>query len=333
MFWAVTPTISAAQTFKNLANFDQTNGEQPVAGVVQGRSGDFYGTTDVGGAYSEGTVFKLTPGGVVTALYSFGTAENDGTEPQAGLVLATNGSFYGTTSRGGANRYGTVFEITPAGVETVLYSFCNLADCDDGGYPYAGLVQGTDGNFYGTTYEGGTSGDGTVFKLTSKGVLTTLHSFCTMSGCPDGENPYYAALIQGTDGNFYGFTYNGGANGDGTIFKISSSGTFTTVLSFDETDGYNPYAALVQAANGELYGVTEGGGSYGNHTSGTVFETTTAGKLSTLVDFDNTDGRNPEGALCRAPTGIFTEPRTTVEVPLPVRMVAEPCSRSRLLAS
>ena len=146
-------------------------------------------------------------------------------------MLATNGNFYGTSVEGGANRHGSVFEMTPAGAVTVLYSFCNVTNCDDGAYPYAGVIQGTDSNFYGTTYEGGTTDEGTVFKLTPAGKLTVLHSFCVPSkaDCSDGYNPY-AGLVQGTDGNFYGAAYNGGSEENGTIFRISPSGTFTLLV-------------------------------------------------------------------------------------------------------
>jgi uncharacterized repeat protein (TIGR03803 family) len=145
-----------------------------------------------------------------------------------GLVQASDGSFYGTTSNGGTSGYGTVFKITPAGALTTLYSFVG----SDGSYPYAGLVQGSDGNFYGTTAYGGTSSYGTIFKITPAGALTTLHSF-TYS---DGAYPY-ATLVQGTDGNFYGTTYYGGTSGYGTVFKITPAGALTTLHSFTYSDG------------------------------------------------------------------------------------------------
>jgi uncharacterized repeat protein (TIGR03803 family) len=144
-------------------------------------------------------------------LWSFGGG-NDGQEPYAGLIQGTDGNFYGTTVQGGASSDGTTFKITPAGVETVLWSF---GGGNDGQEPYAGLIQGTDGNFYGTTVQGGANSYGTIFKITPAGVETVLYSFEPGS---DAEFPT-AALIQGTDGHFYGTTYEGGANGDGTVFK------------------------------------------------------------------------------------------------------------------
>jgi uncharacterized repeat protein (TIGR03803 family) len=188
-----------------------SDGKNPEAGLVQGTDGNFYGTTFAGGAYGEGTVFKITAAGAETVLWSFGNG-NDGQEPYAGLIQGTDGNFYGTTVQGGASSDGTTFKITPAGVETVLWSF---GGGNDGQEPYAGLIQGTDGNFYGTTVQGGANSYGTIFKITPAGVETVLYSFEPGS---DAEFPT-AALIQGTDGHFYGTTYEGGANGDGTVFK------------------------------------------------------------------------------------------------------------------
>jgi len=187
-----------------LLNFNGTNGEQPYYGsLVQGADGNFYGTTDEGGALDDGTIFKMTAGGTPTTLYSF--SGGDGSGPYGGLIQATDGNFYGTTYRGGANSLGTIFKITPGGTLTTLYSFTNGAD---GELPFAGLTQATDGNFYGTTF-------GTIFKITPGGTLTTLYSFT-------GESRPHGGLIQATDGNLYGTTQYGGANGGlGTIFKIT----------------------------------------------------------------------------------------------------------------
>ncbi len=144
-----------------------------------------------------------------------------------------------------------------------------------------GWCKATDGNFYGTTYSGGAGiyGNGTVFKITPTGTLTTLYSFCTQSGCADGDNPA-AGLVQGTDGNFYGTTTGGGANNGGTVFKITPTGTLTTLYSFDFTDGRTPFAGLVQATDGNFYGTTVSGGASAD---GTVFSLT--GPSSTAVQF------------------------------------------------
>ena len=191
---------------------------------MQATDGSFYGTTSAGGVHGYGTVFKITPAGRLTSLHSFESATN-GANPNAGLVQATDGNFYGTTSGGGVNGHGTVFKITTSGRLTTLHSF----DSTDGAAPIAGLVQATDGNFYGTTSEGGINGYGTVFKLNPARRLTTLHNFDLTDGATR-----IAGLVQATDGNFYGTTYEGGAqaqhnncvsiqfsNGCGTIFKIT----------------------------------------------------------------------------------------------------------------
>jgi uncharacterized repeat protein (TIGR03803 family) len=286
----------SAQTFTNLVSFNGTNGAYPASmSLVQGTDGNLYGTTPIGGANGFGTVFRVTPTGTLTTLYNFCAQTNctDGSEPLAGLVLATNGTFYGTTSIGGANDDGTVFSITSGGTLTTLHSF----DLTDGGYPVAALIQGTNGNFYGVAGEGGTNNSGTVFSITSGGTLTTLHSF----DGTDGAQPY-AALVETTNGTFYGTTSNFGANRDGTVFSITSGGTLTTLHSFDGTDGAFPYAPLVQATNGTFYSTTTEGGANGY---GTVFSITAAGTLTTLHSFDSTDGSYPYAALVQATNGTF----------------------------
>jgi uncharacterized repeat protein (TIGR03803 family) len=247
-----------------------------------------------------GSVFKITPSGKLTTLHSF--CGWDGAYSYAGLVQDAAGNLYGTTQEGGLYEYyGTVFNITPSGTVTTLYSFGNGTD---GANPYAGLVQDAAGNLYGTTEEGGANGAGTVFKLTPSGTFTTLYTFCSKSGCKDGGNPE-AALVQATDGNLYGTTLYGGANcvpdgGCGTVFKITTGGALTTLHRFDEGDGANPYAALVQATDGNLYGTTESGGAVG---AGTVFKITPSGKLTTLHRFDVGDGANPNAGLVKYTDG------------------------------
>jgi uncharacterized repeat protein (TIGR03803 family) len=255
------------------------DGAVPAAGLVQATNGDFYGTTGAGGANNGGTVFKIAPSGTLTTLYSFcsqgGTLCTDGNCPVAALIQAANGDFYGTTEEGGANDGGTVFKITPSGTLTTLYRFCSQggAACTDGWLPTAGLVQSINGDFYGTTQVGGVENRGTVFKITPSGTLTALYSFCAQSGCTDGSYPI-AGLVQATNGEFYGTTYTGGVYYSmagptaGTVFKITPSGTLTTLHSFNFADGYYPYAGLVQGTNGDIYGTTEYGGP---NDDGTVF--------------------------------------------------------------
>jgi uncharacterized repeat protein (TIGR03803 family) len=321
VFCAMAAIAASAQeqTFTTLLSFNGTDGQEPLYGpLIQATDGNFYGTTYTGGAHTFGTVFKITPEGTLTTLYSFCAQANctDGAYPYGGLIQATNGDFYGTTYAYGAG-YGTVFKITSKGVLTTLHSF----EFTDGSNPYAGLVQGTDGNFYGTTNHGGAYGlYGTVFKMTPAGVLTTLHSFCSQPQltCPDGAYPS-GALIQGTDGNFYGTTPSGGSvNGYGTVFKISSGGALTTLHAFCYpsdggwcTDGSSPLGSLVQANNGNLYGMTSSGGAIGTYVSaGTVFEITPLGGLTTLYSFCSqpncADGASPRAAgLVQAADGNF----------------------------
>jgi uncharacterized repeat protein (TIGR03803 family) len=261
----------------------------PYAGLVQGSDGNIYGTTASGGSAGHGTVFKIAPSGMETVVYSFPAGSSD---PYTGLIQGSEGNFYGTTGAGGASDDGTVFKITPSGTETVLHTFPKVGS--DGQTPYAGLIQGSDGNFYGTTYFGGGHGLGTVFKVTPSGTETILYSF---AGGSDGANPY-AGVIQGSDGNFYGTTYTGGAGGVGTVFKLTPGGTETVLYSFagGSSDGANPEAGLTQAGDGNLYGATYLGGAAG---FGTVFMITPSGTESIMHTFagGSSDGANPSANL------------------------------------
>src|ERR1700728_344009 len=305
---AATGTALSAQTFTTLIGFDSTDGAKPHAGLLQATDGNFYGTTVDGGANANGTVFKITPSGTLTTLYSFCSQIGctDGSSPCAGLVQASNGDVYGTTQFGGANRdTGTIFKITTSGTLTTLYSFCSQSDCRDGANPLAGLIQAANGELFGTTRLGGYSDGGTIFKITPGGVLTTLFSF----DFRDGEYPH-AGLVQAANGDLYGTTHNGGANNLGTVFRITLGGTLTTLYSFcsqsDCTDGSSPYAGLLRAASGDLYGTTYYGGA---NNLGTVFRITPGGTLTTLYSFcsqsDCTDGAFPYAALVQATNGDF----------------------------
>jgi uncharacterized repeat protein (TIGR03803 family) len=223
----------------------------------------------------------MTSGGALTTLASFNGA--NGSLPFAGLVQGTNGNFYGTTSLGGSSGHGAVFRMSPAGVLTMVMDVYNSAYAL---YPAAGVVQGQDGNFYGTTAYGGNnslnagSGFGTVFKMTPAGGLNTLVSF-------NGANGSYcgSGLVQGSDGNFYGTTAGGGAGGSlggGTVFKMTPAGALTTLVSFNGANGNSPQAPLIQGSDGNFYGTTTYGGPGG---AGTVFQVTPAGVLTTLVSF------------------------------------------------
>lgn len=280
-------------------------GAEPVGALVQATNGIFWGVAQLGGTLGQGAKFEFTPGGEFGSVVSFYCIEstcNHNVEVAAGLIQGTDGNFYGTSEEGGTGAFGggpsgsqfggSVFKITPTGSVSTLYSFCSLSDCTDGQGPRGALVQGTDGNFYGTTPYGGTGtacyngfnvlGCGTVFEITPSGTLTTLYSFCTESGCPDGQNPV-AGLVQGSDGNFYGTTYLGGSapashcsdNACGTIFEITSSGALTTLYSFcskgeECTSGGGPVAPLVQHTNGNFYGGTTSAGNPDSD-NGTLF--------------------------------------------------------------
>jgi len=276
--------------------FSGPDGAVPFAALVQGSDGNFYGTAYEGGGQNNcGTVFKITPSGAFTELYLF--SGPDGSRPYSGLIQASDGNFYGTTATGGAyGYYGTAFKLTPSGQLTTLISF---GDLTAGANPEAGLVQGSDGNFYGTTFGDGISDNGTVFQLTLSGGSATLYSFLSISGS-DGANPV-ASLVQGGDGNFYGTTIGGGLFGYGTVFRITPSGALTTLHSFNGTDGAGPDGSLVQGSDGNFYGTTVGG-AVNNH--GTVFQLTSSGGLTTLYSFNN-EGINPHGSLVQGTDGSF----------------------------
>src|ERR1035438_3860525 len=237
----------------------------------------------------------------------------NGGNPYSTLVQGTDGNLYGTTWDAGVYGGGNVFKMTSGGSLTTLYNFCAQPSCTDGGNPGGGLVQGTDGNFYGTTNAGGNSTEfGTVFKMTPEGALTTLYTFCSQANCADGGSPA-AALIQATNGNFYGTAQSGGANGGGTVFKITPKGALTTIYSFcaqpNCVDGLLPRSPLVQAASGNFYGATESGGANNGGEGGTGFRTTPAVALATLYSFcaqaNCSAGRFPIGNLVQAADGNF----------------------------
>ena len=308
-----------ALKFTMLADFDGANGSGPQYSLVQGSDGNLYGITTGGGGGGlpgAGTVFKMTPGGVLTTLYSFCTQPNCAIFPNT-LVLATDGNFYGTAGGTGISPSfddGVVFKITPEGVLTTLYNYCLQANCPDGAGPN-GLLQSSDGNFYGTTFGGGNSstgcdfeGCGTLFKITPGGALTTLYRFCAQTSCLDGANPN-PGLIQSSDGSFYLTTFGGGSNGNGLIVKITPEGALTVLYSFcaqaNCPDGYSPRSGAIQASDGNFYGTLADGGTG----SGTVYKLTAEGTLTTLYSFctqtNCADGANPYAGLIQASDGNF----------------------------
>jgi len=297
--------ITLAGTLTRLYNFCSlaqcADGEYPVMALVEGPDGNFYGTTQSGGTNGGwGTVFKITPAGKLTTLHSFGGP--DGAGPYSPLLIASDGNFYGTTNGGGASNAGIVYRLTSSGALTTLYNFCSQSGCEDGQYPVGAIIQASDGNIYGTTHAGGNyascnvDGCGTVFKITLRGNLTTLHAFATI----DGEYPY-GGVIEGPGNVFYGTTGAGGASGDGTVFSMTAAGTISTLHSFDGTDGATPYAILL-GSDGKLYGTTE---ALGRNFGGTIFKMTTDGTFSTVHNFDGTNGKNSYCGLVEVAKHLF----------------------------
>jgi uncharacterized repeat protein (TIGR03803 family) len=277
------------------------DGANPYGALVRGMDGNFYGTTRAGGVYGYGSVFRITPAGALTTLYPF-TGFDDGLNPVGALASDASGNLYGTTSGGGANGVGSVFEIASTGQFTTLASF----DTTNGSDPEAGLILASDGNYYGTTSSGGANSLGTIFQMTPAGVLTTRYAF---AGGNDGANPM-APLFQSANGSFYGTTFSAGSNSVGAVYQLSTNGQFTNLAAFDSLHGANPQAGLIQGTNGNFYGTTTAGGTNG---FGTVFQMTPGGALSNLYSFgaqqdglgNPLDGSTPMAPLILATDGNF----------------------------
>ena len=282
-----------------------TNGAAPEGNLALGPDGSFYGTTEGGGsANNYGTIFKLTTGGALTTLVTFNGP--NGANPLAGLTLAPDGNFYGTTEYGGTNfahaningglGAGTVFRVKTNGALTTLATFA----VTNGQNPKAGLTWGPGGLFYGTTAGGGPFGDGAIFSVTTSGTLTMLTNFNNANG-----NTPTAGLTPGPDGNLYGVAQSGGAHGAGTVFQVAPSGILTTLYDFGTTtaDGASPQTALTLGPDGNLYGATAW--TSVSDYNGTLYRVTTNGTLTTLVNFDSANGGNPVGSLTVGPDGNF----------------------------
>ena len=286
-------TIARSQTYNVLYNFGSKSGDpsSPLnpSIVAQGRDGNIYGTASFGGVNDEGAVFKITPSGSLTVLYSFDGTH--GQQPQGGLTLGSDGNFYGTTYYGGTSNYGTVFKITPSGSLTVLYNFTNG---NDGALPWAPPIEGTDGNFYGTTSQYNIGGNGSLYKITPSGKFTTLYHF----DGTHGSEPF-APLVQGTDGNFYGTTGGGGTANIGVVFKITPSGKLGVLHIFTGTDGEYPNSPLIQGSDGSFYSMAFLGGAGG----GVVYRITLTGKFAVLHNMNVTGGDEPAAGLWQATDG------------------------------
>ena len=267
-----------------LHTFLGSDGAAPYGTMALGRDGNFYGTANVGGRSGGGVFFRITPDGTYTPLYTFCMQSGcpDGQNPVGPIILGSDGSFYGTAHSGSNSACnsgcGTVFKITPNGTLTTLHAFNGT----DGSYPYGGVVEGLDGNFYGTSGAGGTDNQGTVFTVTPGGQLTTLHSFDNV----DGGGPY--AMMLGSDGNFYGTTSAGGGGFHqfGTLFEITPDGSFTSLHIFNGKAGAALYSGMMQATNGTFVGGTYFGGAFQN---GTLYSLRTG--LDPFVEFVRASGK------------------------------------------
>jgi uncharacterized repeat protein (TIGR03803 family) len=273
-------------------------GKSPFGSLVQGPDGSYYGMTYGGGTYNlYGTIFKITPTGVLTLLHQFNYT-TDGGYPYGTLTLGKDGNFYGLTSAGGTNSYGTIFKLTPTGVFTVLRNFSYVSD---GANPHGQLVQAKDSSFYGMTYGGGASGAGTIFKFKPPSSFTLLKS---LNGTTEGGYSK-GSLAFASDSNLYGITYQGGIYNNGTIFRISRTGTFKVIRNMKiTTDGGYSRSSLVQGPDGYLYGMAYNGGT---NAQGTIFKINpTDTTFSVIRNFNcGTDGCNPAGSLIVGSDGLL----------------------------
>ena len=283
--------------FTTLHSFGGTksDGVIPEGGLVMDGAGNLYGTTSYGGGKnSQGTVFKLGLDGTETILYSFSLLVDDGASPDSGVTLDESGTLYGVTYEGGRQTHhkpavGTIFQITKAGVETILHSF----DSTDGAIPYGRLFRDKDGTLYGTTLQGGSDNVGTVFKYTVDGKFRVLHNFAARSTA-DGASPG-GGLVLGRGGELYGTTFMGGSANKGTVYRITRGGSEELVLSFSGQSGENPGGDLIADAKGNLYGTAGLGGA--PPSVGVVFELKSSSEEKVLHNFKGSDGSYPSGGL------------------------------------
>lgn len=299
--------LTPGGAFTSLFSFNGTNGATPEAALTPDQSGILYGTTFAGGVSNWGTLFLITTNGSFTNLFSFTGTNNpwQGANPGAALMADGAGNFFGTAEYGGAHTnavavlggygYGTLFEMTGDGKLSVRAFFHNT----NGAYPSGGLVLGHDGSCYGTTAVGGQGitlnfpGYGTVFKMTPDGTFTNLYQFT------GGDGGFiYAGLVQGKDGYLYGAAFNGGSQGNGSLFKISTNGDFAPLHAFTYFESGMPFGGLMEGSDGNFYGTTYGG-------YGSVFQLTPGGGFTNLVSFNYANGFQPTGVLVQGPDNNF----------------------------
>jgi uncharacterized repeat protein (TIGR03803 family) len=265
--------------------FSGSDGATPDSSLALASDGNFYGTTFSGGSSNMGVLFKIATGGNFAVLHNF-SGGADGSSPAGAPTEGWDGNFYGTTSS-------TVYRYTRDGVFTTLIQF----DSSQASGITAPLVQGSDGNLYGTARSGGAHGCGSLFKVSKSGTLLNLHSFPCFGG-PVGP------VMQASDGNFYGTTAGGGAFKLGTVFQLTPHGTFSTLYSFAgaPNDGAQPFGGLVQGTDGKLYGAAQTGGASGN---GALFQIALDGTYRSLYSFTSDIGSSPSAALAQHTNGSF----------------------------
>lgn len=301
---AITSSLAVraqAQTLSYLAVFNGVDGSGPST-VVQATDGNFYATTAGAGegAGSVGNVVRITPAGEISSIYTFCSQPHcpDGEVPLTPPIVGNDGNLYGVTAAGGSDLdngggWGTVYKLALDGQLTTLYTFCTVSPCADGASPVA-IMQAADGNLYGVTNSaGGASNAGTLFKISTSGEFTVVHTFCSLANCADGSAPS-SAPIQGIDGSLIGTTRWGGTYGGGVVYSLSPSGTFNVVHTFFCSNppcprGYDPNA-VVQDAAGNLFGTTYFGGS---SNEGTAFEITSTHQFKLLHSFTYGSGTAP----------------------------------------
>jgi uncharacterized repeat protein (TIGR03803 family) len=307
--------ITPSGKYKVIYTFDQKHGANSDAPLLLGTDGNFYGTGYLGGSVgttfkNAGVVFKITPSGKYSVLYTFCQLANcaDGANPVAGLIQGTDGNFYGTTEYGGTSTirpYGVAFKLTPAGKLTVLYSFCSLASCADGDILYGGLVQATDGNFYGTTVYGGANNRGTIFQVTPKGKHTILHSFENTTGSLFGQYPE-VTLTQNTNGILYGETLQGGTSfrQQGVFYSLNIGlKPFVSMVNW-----YGAVSQTVEILGQGLKGTTAV--SF-NGTAATTFAAVSDTYLTAVVPSGTTKGL----VTVTTPGGVLTSNRKFIVKP------------------
>ena len=277
-------TFTKVYDFCSLASC--ADGAYPYgSSLVEGSDGNFYGEAYEDGPDYYGVAYKITPAGQLTVIHGFSSLPNyaDGYYPYGDLVQGSDGKLYGWTEDGGVNNSGVLFSMDTDGSNfSVLYALCAESNCADGSYPYFGnLTEASDGNYYGVTYEGGANDSGEVFSISPGGTYTPIYSMCTLSSCADGYGQYAGTLALSSDGNFYGVSDYGGANDEGVLFQVTTTGTLTPVYSFCSAsacaDGSEPDGNLVQMEDGVFYGSTYSGGADGD---GALFAVSTSPSLA-----------------------------------------------------